>query len=577
MKKTLRIIIPIVLAIVIVICACWYLFVYDREFTRDMLLYTARNFDSKGNHSVAAWFYNCAYKQAGDNDSVAVELAEQYAKSGNYTKAETTLTNAISDGGGVELYIALSKVFVEQDKLMDAVRMLDNVQNVNVKEQLDMLRPSTPVCSPDPTVSNFYTQYITVNISSDKGTLYVSSNGEYPSVEKDKYSAGITLKDGENTIQAVAVADNGLVSPAAVFGFTVGGVIEKVTFLDSSMEAALRKACGISADKTVNTDNLWTIKEFTVPEDALRFDDLRHLVYVEKLTINKAAVGQLSHISALANLKELIITDMTVNPEELVTIGKLPKLQKLTLSNCALSTVSGLEASATLEELDLSSNAIRNIEVLDNLKKLSKLNLSHNALNDLSALSALSTLTDVDVSFNNLETLSPITTLTGLKVLHADNNQLNEITGFQQFTKLEELTLTNNKITVVAPLESCTELRILDISYNAISDITMFAALSKLTDFTFTNNKVTKLPQWSVDCELINIDGSHNSITSLEPLSGLKKLNNVFMDYNSGISSVKPLATCPVLIQVNVYGTKVKNVSDLTSQSIVVNYNPTNR
>ena len=578
MKKTLRIIVPIVLAIMIIVCACWYLFVYDREFTRDMLLHSARKFDAKGKHTVAAWFYDCAYKQAGDNDAVAVELAEQYIKSGNYTKAETTLTKAISDGGGVELYIALSKVFVEQDKLMDAVKMLNNVKNADVKEQLDMLRPSIPVCSPDPTLSNaYYTQYITVTISTDKGTLYVSTNGEYPSVQKDKYQTGITLKGGENTIQAIAVADNGLVSPSAVFGFTVGGVIEKVTFADSAMETALREAAQITTDRTVNTDELWAIKEFTVPEDAVNFNDLKHLVYVEKLTVNNAASGQLINLSALANLKELIVSDTNVTADELVTIGKLPKLQKLTLNNCALSTVAGLDASVALEELTLNNNAIRNIEPLAKLKKLSKLDLSHNALNDLTALSAMNTLTELDVSFNNLDTIAPIATLTGLKVLNAGNNVLTEIKGLQQLTALQELTLSNNKIGDISPLESCTALTKLDISYNSIADITMLSTLNKLTDFNFANNKATKLPQWSMDCELVNIDGSHNSLSTLEQLKGLKKLNNVIMDYNKNVSSVKALASCPVLIKVSVYGTKVTSVGDLTSQSIVVNYDPTKR
>lgn len=578
MKKTLRIIVPIVLAVAIIVCAGWYLFVYDREFTRDMFLHAARNFDAKGKHSVAAWFYDCAYKQAGNNDAVAVELAEQYIKAGNYTKAETTLTNAIADGGGVELYIALSKVFVEQDKLMDAVRMLNNVKNEDVKEQLDMLRPSVPVCSPDPTLSNaFYTQYITVTLSSNKGTLYVSTNGEYPSVAKDKYETGITLKGGENTIQAIAVADNGLVSPSAIFGFTVGGVIEKVSFVDSAMEAALREAAQISDGRTVNTDNLWAIKEFTVPEEALKFDDLRHLVYVEKLTVSKATTGQLVNLSSLANLNELTISDMNVTAEELVTIGKLPKLKKLNLINCGLSTVAGLDASLTLEELNLSNNAIRNITPLGNLKNLLKLNLSHNALNDLSALASMTKLTDLDVSFNNLDTLSPITSLTGLTALNGGNNVLTEIKGFQQLTALQELTLSNNKIGDVSALESCIALIKLDISHNSIADITMLSTLSKLTDFTFANNKVTKLPQWSVDCELVNIDGSHNSLSTLEQLKGLKKLNNVIMDYNKSVSSVKALASCPVLIKVSVYGTKVTNVSDLTSQSIVVNYDPTKR
>ena len=172
MKKTLRVIIPLVLVLAIVLCTGWYLLVYDQEFTRDMLLHTARRFDAAGHHKTAAWFYNCAYQQAGDGDAVAIELAEQYRSDGNYTKAEYTLSNAIADGGGVEVYIALCKTYVEQDKLLDAVNMLNNVKNETIKAQLDMLRPSAPTCSPDPIVSgSYYSQYITVKVAAEKGTL----------------------------------------------------------------------------------------------------------------------------------------------------------------------------------------------------------------------------------------------------------------------------------------------------------------------------------------------------------------------------------------------------------------------
>ena len=576
MKKTLRIIIPLILALVIILCSCWYLFIYDREFTRDMLLYAARNLDNAGNHTIAAWFYDCAYRQAANNDDVAIELAEQYKEIGNYTKAEYTLSKAIADGGGLDLYISLCKTYMEQDKLLDAVNMLNNVTNTDVKEQLDMLRPAAPVCSPDPITSgSYYTQYITVTLSAPKGTLYVSSNGEFPSIEKDLYTEGITLKAGENTIYAVTVAENGLVSPVAIYGFTVGGVIEKVTFSDSVMESALREALKVDADKVLYSNDLWTLKEFTVPEGALNLSDLRHLAFLEKLTIQKGVTGQLSNLSGLANLKELYVKDTVVTPEELPVIGNLPALQKLTLNNCSLSTVSGLQGATELLTLDLANNTIRNISPLSDLVKLQQLDLSHNAMNDLTALSAMVSLAQLDVSYNNLTTLSPITVISGLKKLNADYNTIGEINGFQQFTALTELQLSNNAIADLSALSSCAELARLDVSNNALTDILVLSKLTKLENLDFANNKITKLPQWSVDCGLVNIDGSYNQISTLESLKGLKKLNNVFMDYNKGISSVKALASCPALIQVNVYGTKVKQVSDLTSQSIIVNYDPT--
>ena len=576
MKKTIRIILPIILAAAIIACIGWYLFIYDVGFTRDVLLHAARYCESHGNHKASAWFYNCAYLHADDSNSVAIELANQYKDSGNYTKAEQTLSKAIANGGGVDLYITLCKTYVEQDKLMDAVNMLNNVTNKEVKAQLDMLRPAIPTCTPDPSSTGaYYTQYITVTISAERGNLYVSSDGEFPSINEDKYQNGITLKDGKNVIYAVSVADNGLVSPAAIFGFTVGGVVEKITFSDTVVEAALREILAVDAEKVLYTNDLWTIKEFKVPADAKDLSDLRHMAFLEKLTLNTGLSGQLSHIDGLANLKELIVNDTSVSAEELTTIGRLPALTKLTLHNCSLSTTAGLEGADTLTHLDLSNNAIRNISPLASLNKLQEVNLSHNALNDLNALAALAAITSLDVSYNNLATLSPVTTLSSLKKIVAGNNTLTEINGFEKLTGLTEVDLSDNTISSIAALASCGELTKLNVSNNTLTDISQLSNLNKLTDLNFSNNKVTKLPQFSKDCALVNIDGSYNQLDTLVPLGGLKKLNNVFMDYNKGVSSVKALADCPMLIQVNVYGTKVTQVSSLTSQNIIVNYDPT--
>lgn len=576
MKKAIRMIIPIVLVLAIVICTGWYLFIYDRAFTRDALLYTARYFEKSGNHNVAAWFYDQAYRQVGENDAVAIELAEQYKSFGNYTKAEYTLSKAIADGGGPELYIALCKTYVEQDKLLDAVNMLNRINNPTVKEQLDAMRPSAPVCTPDPSTSGaYYTQYITVNISAESGTLYVNAEGEFPSVQTDQYQQAITLHDGENVIYAIAVADNGLVSPTAIFGFTVGGVIQKVQFADATIEDAFRELLGVSEDKILYSNDLWTIQEFTVPENAKSLEDLKHLAFLEKLTLTNGVSGQLSNISELSNLTELTITDTVVNAEELPIIGRLPNLQRLTLNGCSLSTTAGLETAKSLSYLDLTNNAIRNISPLSSLKQLQELKLAKNALNDLSSLSGLNMLTNLDVSNNNLATLAPITSIVGLKQLIADSNALTELAGIQQLTSLEHLGLSQNSIQDISPLSSCTALNWLNISYNNLTDISGLANLMNLANLNFANNKVTTLPKWSVDCALVNIDGSYNQLKSVEQLSGLKKLNNVFMDYNKNLSSIKSLAKCPLLIQVNVYGTKVTQVGTLTSQSIVVNYDPT--
>lgn len=579
MKKATHIIIPILLIIAIVLCSGWYLLVYDREFTRDLLLNFARYFENNGNHTLSSWFYDRAYNQIGDNDIVAIELANQHIAAGNYTKAEYILSKAIASGAGVDVYVALCRTYVEQDKLLDAVNMLNYVSNPEIREQLEEMRPEAPTCTPDPiTGGAYYNQYITITVSAKTGKLYVNTNGEMPSVEQDLYTKDITLVGGENHIHAIAIADNGLVSKVSVFGFIVGGVIEEVHFNDSALEEALRAQLNVPADKTLYTNDLWTIEEFTLPDGAASLEDLRHLSFLKKLTIQDSKIQQFAPLSQLSSLTELVITGTSVSEDGVKAIGSIPNLQRLTLSNCSLSTISGLENARGLTYLDLNNNAIRNLSPISGLKKLSELNLAHNAIDELSALSGLSALVGLDISYNNIASLAPITNIVALRQLNAQYNQLTDIAGIEKLLVLEQLGVANNSISDLAPLANTAKLQVLHVAYNNITDISVLSELDALTVLNFANNQVATLPTFSENSQLVYIDGSYNQISSLQPLKGIANLNYVLMDHNKNIRSVSELASCPRLIQVNVYGTKVtrSNAKVLEDQSIIVNYTPTN-
>ena len=571
MKKAFKVLIPIILVLAILICMGWYLFIYDREFTRDMLLYGARHFEERGNRVLASWFYDRAYDQAGDNDSIAIELADQHKAAGNYTQAEATLSKAIEDGGGIDLYLALCKTYAEQDKLLDCVTLLNNVTNAEIKAQLDSMRPATPLTSPDP---GFYNQYISIAVSAPQGTLYVNTNGEYPSIYDDPYSIPVPLAAGENTIYALAVDENGLVSPLAIFGYTIGGVIEEVVFADDAVEAEVRKILNVRDNTVLYSNDLWRITSFAMPKDAETYQDLKYLPYLEELTIADGPSGGLSVISSLAKLTTIQITDTKVSVEDLAVIGALPKLQKLTLSGCSLSTTAGLEKAVSLRYLDLSNNTIRNISALSAMQNLQEVYLQNNALKDLSSLSAIRNISKLNVAGNALTSLQPICNIRSLTWLDASNNQLTGLDQIGNLKMLKELYLSKNLIADITGLDACTALQILLLDNNQLTDISCISTLSSIVLLDFSYNQVAELPVFSENCALVEINGSNNLLEELDSLSGLKYLNNVFMDYNENIKSVEPLANCHRLIRVDVYGTKVTEVTMLTDQSIIVNYNP---
>ncbi len=571
MKKIIGVLVSVLLVITIFFSIGWYLLEYDPDFTRDFLLQSAQQFEHNGRNSIAIWLYNLAYNQGDQDENVAIELADYYKSVGNYTKAEYTLSKAIEDGGGIELYIALCKTFVEQDKLRDAVTMLDKVSDPEIRAQLDSLRPAAPTSSYN---SGHYSQYITVDLSADSTQIYASFTGNYPSVATDLVTEGRTLSGSETTVYAVAIGDNGLVSPLAEFHYTISNVVEEVFFADKATEAAVREYLNLSESEVVISSQLWHIYEFRIPDAATTCQDLKWMPNLTSLTIRNCAFDNLQVLSELTKLKTLNITDSVISAKDLQVIGALPALEKLTLSGCYLSSVSALAEATNLTYLDLSNNSIRDLTGLSTLSKLEYLDLSENALVDLNAISSLTLLKTLDVSYNSLVTTAPVATLTNLTQLDVSGNGLFKLEGMETLTELTWFAASENHLIDVSILGSCTKLQTLIISNNTILSIQVLSVHENLKYLDFSYNDVSSLPAFHENCPLQIINGGYNQLSSLDQLSVLQQLEFVYMDYNENIKRVDKLTNCQALKIVNVYGTAVRNVSMLTELGIIVNYTP---
>lgn len=570
MKKLIRFLVPLALAVVILASCGWYLFVYDREFTRDTLLSQARYNDLYGNSRLSSWFYNLAYNFSNHDEDVAIELANQYKQSGNYTKAEYTLTLAIHNGPTAELYTALCKTYVEQDKLLDAVGLLDNVSNAQIRQELADLRPSAPVADQE---SGYYSQYIDVALSSSSPTIYYTTDGTYPSVSAAAYQQPISLDTGVTDIYAIAVDANGLVSPLSLLNYTITGVIEEVTFADSTMEAAIRQLIGVSESDVVFTNQLWTVTEFTVPEGVQNYEDLAQLPYLELLTIQNQTVD-LHALASLTRLKSLDLTGCRFQASDLSVLTRLPFLTDLTLVECNLSTIEGLSGMTWLECLNLEGNTVRNLEVISSMENLRELYLQHNAVTSLDALSPLAKLEMLNISNNAVTSLSPLASCIRLTSLSADSNQIASLEGLSNLTLLKKLSMEHNQLTDVSVLGDATDLEELNLASNAITDISALSSLKALKIFDFSSNQVAALPDWPDGCALQTIDGSYNALTDINVLRKMESLAYVYMDYNL-LTDVNALADCFCLVQLNVFGNEIKDVSALREHDIIVNYDPT--
>ena len=527
MKRLLKKIFPLLLAIAIIASIGWYLFEYDTGFTRDFLMHQAKRLEENGNHSAAVWMYNLVYRQFGGDDHVAVELAEQFKAVGNYSKAEYTLRNAIAKSGTPELYIALSKTYLEQGKIRDAVLMLENV-NPAIQSQVADLRPKAPTAS---LASGTYNEYLSVDIRAENCKIYVSTDGDYPATT-DLYTGPILLDEGETTVFAVCVAENGLVSSLAVFNYIVSDVVEKVNFVDPAFEAAVRVQLGYDEDRTIYSNDLWTLTELTLSGNITRSDDLRWLPNITALSIENVSLTTLNGLSTLDKLQKLSITDSIVSTPMLETIACVSTLTSLTLSDCAISSVSPLSVLNNLEYLDLSDNAIRDISGLAGMSKLTYLDLHSNALIHLDGMETLTAIEHLDVSFNSLVSTASIENLSHLQYLDLSSNALRSLEGVEQLSELTHFIARYNELINVDVLKDCQNLVFLDVCNNTLLDINVTASLASLEELYFGHNEVSQLPKYDSSCALRIISGEYNQLSSLKNLGGLQNLTHIYMDFS---------------------------------------------
>ena len=552
MKRVLKIVIPLVVVLALLGTAAWFFLSFRADLTAGFLRGQAAKMVERERYSRAVTYYNWAWQLDPENQEIPLALAEAYAGSGNYTKAEYTLVRAISARPqDVDLYVALCQVYVAQDKLLDAVQMLDRTSDAEVKAALDELRPAAPVLSPE---NGYYTEYIEVTADGGGNAVYLSIDGDYPSMEDDAYTGPVTLPGGETMVMAVAVDENQMVSQAVQNGYTIGGVVEPVTLNDPAIDAAVREQLGMTAGETLMTDDLWSIAELTLPDTVADLADLSHFTGLTTLTIQNVSGLDFSVLSQLTALQTLDLSGCTISTGSLDAIAGLTGLRVLRLNNCALTDINALSQLTALTELQLANNSLSEIGVMSLMLDLETVTLTNNPITSIAGLSACTKLKSLDISGCSVTSIASLSGKTALETLLAGNNQIADL----------------------SPLEGCTALAVLEVPYNLVSDISVLAQLPALTRFVGNNNQITAVPDFDEETSKLQyIQLDYNEVADLAGLQGINSLNYVYADYNQ-VETILPLKNNINLIQINVWDNPIpeEEVKSLQENSIIVNYNP---
>ncbi|CAL6035342.1 leucine-rich_repeat domain-containing protein [Hexamita inflata] len=156
-------------------------------------------------------------------------------------------------------------------------------------------------------------------------------------------------------------------------------------------------------------------------------------------------------------------------------IVALAQLKQLYLSNCQLQTIT-LVGMQKLIILDLSKNCLHSIDKINKLYtqvNLIYLNLSGNSIVDISALRFLTKLRELYLEENEIVDISSLQSMRELKSVHMHENKIISITPLSKLQHLESVDLSDNNIISISILKGATYLKYIIIGGNKIDDLSI--------------------------------------------------------------------------------------------------------
>lgn len=571
MNKALRTILIILLVLAVLCGAFWYFFIHNSGLPASMYASYAAFCGRLGNDVQAARYYNKALALEPNNIDLALETADAFAESGNYTKAEYTLVCSIGrNPEALELYLRLSAVYVAQDKLLDAERLVSSCANPTMKETLAGLRPSAPVIQPDGGYSLDPNEFA---LSYSGGTAYYSTTREYPSSGDAAYSAPISLEYGITTVTAIVVGDNGLVSSLSTAEFTVCGSIEEVTFQDEAFDAYIRELLSKDRHAAIMTTELWDVQELIIPSEISNIADLPYFVRLKSLTMQTSSVTDFTPLTQLTALSTLDVSGTSLSAAALASIGTVSSLTALTVNNCGLSTLSDFSALTSLNYLDASGNQISDLSPLAGMPGLHELDLSQNSIASIAPLAAESQLSVLNISENPVSSIGALSANTTLVTLNLAACSVDDLSALVNNQALTTLDVSGNQLTSLSGLEGCIALRDLNAATNQLLDLGPLTNLTSLQYLDASGNQLESLPAFPKESALLTINVSMNRLTDVTPLASALALNYLNLNQNR-ITDLSTIADLPNLVLVDALENPLVGIASLEERSIVVNYDP---
>ena len=242
------------------------------------------------------------------------------------------------------------------------------------------------------------------------------------------------------------------------------------------------------------------------------------------------------------NLRTAIAEALGKNPNALITVKEMEKLEELEARDKDIQDLTGMQFAKNLGFLALDRNQISDLSPIARLINLRVLLIQENLLSDISPVRGLTNLTNIEIDDMPVSDLSPLAGLINLRKIHAAGNSISDLSSIVGLPKLEILYIPGSEISDLTPLASFTGLTILNLGSNKIpiSDISPLAGLTNLGWLILGNNEISDISPLASLTGLTRLDLRHNNISDLSPLAGLTNLKWLEVSGNN-ISDLSPL------------------------------------
>ena len=179
---------------------------------------------------------------------------------------------------------------------------------------------------------------------------------------------------------------------------------------DSNLRAAIADALNIAHDAPITRQDMRRLIHLSAYDRGIiDLSGLETATNVEYLALGQNALGELSPLAHLPNLRGLVLPDCQIN--DISSLSSLTRLEELNVRRNPISDLSPLAHLNTLKYLDLSKCLIVDIAPLSHLVNLKVLQLNHNQIVDVRPLASLVSLYKLEIHHNLILDHSPLDSL----------------------------------------------------------------------------------------------------------------------------------------------------------------------